>query len=140
MIQSPNNDEFIQVKVSEVGFTDVSRFQGVLVLETEDGKVFPISSFSGEVAEHIERFRSGDRTSVPTIYKMFSEFADRTNMFLNSVEIFEKNGVMRSNIQFVGRNDSIILENYRASDSIALATFYDAPISMKKELLERLSE
>ena len=61
-------------------------------------------------------------------------------MFLNSVEIFEKNGVMRSNIQFVGRNDSIILENYRASDSIALATFYDAPISMKKELLERLSE
>ena len=71
---------------------------------------------------------------------MFSEFADRTNMFLNSVEIFEKNGVMRSNIQFVGRNNSIILENYRASDSIALATFYDAPISMKKELLERLSE
>ena len=61
-------------------------------------------------------------------------------MFLNSVEIFEKNGVMRSNIQFVGRNNSIILENYRASDSIALATFYDAPISMKKELLERLSE
>ena len=140
MIHNPNNNEFTQVKVSEVGFTDLSRLQGVLILETEDGKMFPMSSFSGEVAEHIERFKNGDRTSVPTIYKMFSEFADRANMFLNSVEIFEKNGVMRSNIHFNGRNDSIILENYRASDSIALAIFYDAPITMKNELLERLSE
>ena len=81
MIQSPNNDEFIKVKVSEVGFTDLSRLQGVLLLETEDGKIFPMSSFSGEVAEHIERFKNGDRTSVPTIYKMFSIVCIRVTNF-----------------------------------------------------------
>lgn len=140
MCESSITDEFRQVKVSKVGFSDPTGSKGVVILESDDGKSFPMGSFSGEVAEYIGRFISGDRTSVPSIYKLISEFADRVNLFLKSVEVFEKKGVMRANIHFVRKEGDLSFENYRASDGIALATFYDAPIMVQTKLLQRLSD
>ncbi len=140
MSESSKDDGLVRVKVAKVGFADEARARGVLVLSSDDGLSFPIGSFSGEVADYLWRFKNGDRTSIPSIYKMISEFADMQSLFLTSVEIFERNGVMRANVHFVGKEKTFSLQNYRASDSIALATFYDAPIFMQRNLLRRLSE
>jgi len=45
--------------------------------------------------------------------------------------------VLRSDLQFVGRGKEMLLRGYRASDAIAIALFYDAPILLHRSLLER---
>jgi len=135
---SNGNDDII-VKVTQTGFTDPSGVQGIIVLTSNDGRSLSMSSFSGEVANYVSKFMDGDRTSTPSIYKMISELADRHSIFLKEVEIYERNSVLRANLYFKCRDDDYTLHNYRASDSIALATFYDAPIRISRSLFDKLS-
>ena len=65
-----DNDDSVKVKVSKVGFADPNGLQGVVVLTADDGRNFPISAFSGEVAQHIGRFIDGDRTSRRALDKL----------------------------------------------------------------------
>jgi len=44
--------------------------------------------------------------------------------------------VLRANLYFKTRDDEMVLRNYRASDSIALAAYYDIPIKVRKNLFE----
>ena len=43
--------------------------------------------------------------------------------------------VLRANLYFTGKKD-IVLRNYRASDAVALAAFYNIPILVRKTLLK----
>mgnify|MGYP001566391171 FL=1 len=43
-------------------------------------------------------------------------------------------------MKFVGKDAEIVLDGYRASDAIALALFYDAPIFLHRSLLEEESK
>ena len=131
------NGEYLPMRVAEVGYADQYGLQGVVVLAAPDGKKFPISAFSGEVADHIKRFVEGDRTSIPTIYKMLEELAETQAMYLEYVQIYPKSNVLRANLVFRGKESTLELRNYRASDSIALAAYYDAPITIRKDLVER---
>ena len=70
---------YIKVEITEVGFADPQGLQGILILTAKDGRTIPITAFSGEVAQHIKRFINGDRTSLPTIYKLVEELAEYTN-------------------------------------------------------------
>ncbi|MEM1994280.1 MAG: DUF151 domain-containing protein [Nitrososphaerales archaeon] len=138
-MREDKNNEYVYVKVTKVGFADPEGAQGILVLTADDGRSFPMSAFSGEVADYIARFQKGDRISVPSIYKMIAEIADIQSIFLTEVEVYERGNVLRADLYFRHRNNSFVLKNYRASDSIALATYYDVPIKMKKALFDKLT-
>jgi len=139
MQEERKEDDYVYVKVTKVGFADPEGAQGFLVLTADDGRSFPMSAFSGEVADYIARFQRGDRISVPSVYKMIAELADSQSLFLSEVEVYERGNVLRADLYFSCRGGNFILRNYRASDSIALATYYDVPIKIKKKLFDRLA-
>lgn len=140
MPEEDSQDEFIPVDISYVGFIDQFGLEGMVVLKNLQGDEFPIRAFSGEVAKHISRFRDGDKTTIPTIYNLIEEISVLQDLLLIEVRIYRTGSVLRSNLYFKTRKDVITLTNYRASDSIALAAFFDVPIKIRRELFEETIE
>lgn len=131
--QEPDTDYEI-VRIQEVGLADPFAVQGVVVLKTDTGKEFPISAFSGEVAQYISNFIDEKRDFIPTIYNMLEQICEENELLLVKVKLYQSGSVLRANLYLTGKKD-VILRNYRASDAIALATFYSAPILVRKDLL-----
>jgi bifunctional DNase/RNase len=143
MPKSPpvEDEEYIMAKISYVGFVDQIGLEGVVVLKSEDGKEFPMRALSGEVARHISRFQEGDKGSIPTIYNLVEEIAVMQDLLLIEVRVYQSGSVLRANLYFKSRKEGeLILRNYRASDSIALAAYYDIPIKVRKNLFEEAIE
>jgi len=92
-------------------------------------------AFSGEVAMHISRFVRGDRSSIPSIFNIVEELAEKSGLHLAGVEVYPSRSVLRSDLRFVGKEKNSLLRGYRASDGIALALLYDAPILLHRSLL-----
>ena len=132
--QSLDSDYEI-VKIHQVGVADLFAVQGVVLLKTDDGKEFPISAFSGEVAGYISNFIEEKRDSLPTIYNMIEQICEESEILLVKVKLYQSGDALRANLYFTGKKD-LVLRNFRASDAIALATFYSAPILMRKDLLK----
>ena len=128
--------DFIRVKVAEVGFTDESGAEGLIWLRSEQGKTFAMRAFSGESATHMQRFSRGDRSSIPSVYNLIEDLADRQGLHLSVVEVYPVGEVLRAELQFLGRGKDLLLPGYRASDAIALALLYEAPIMLHRSLLE----
>ncbi len=137
---SPEDDEYVLAKISYVGFADQMGLEGVVILKAEDEREFPMRAFSGEVARHISRFREGDKGSIPTIYNLVEEISVMQDLLLTEIRVYQSGTVLRANLYFKNRKGEIILRNYRASDSIALAAFYDIPIKVRKSLFEEAIE
>jgi len=135
-IQDPDYDV---VKLTYVGFVDPYAVEGMLVLTADNGKEFHMRAFSGEVAKHISSFIEENQNSVPTIYKMVEEICEENEIVLVKVKIYESGEVLRANLYLTGKKD-IVLKNYRASDGLALATFYKIPILVRKNLLKEKME
>lgn len=133
-------DEYISARISYVGFVDQVGLEGVVILKSGDGKEFPMRAFSGEVARHISRFQEGDKGTIPTIYNLVEEIAAMEDLLLTEVRVYQSGTVLRANLYFRSRKGEIILRNYRASDSIALAAYYDIPIKVRKSLFEEAIE
>ena len=132
-----NDDEdYIYARISQVGHLDKVGVEGVLVLLSLDGREFPMRAFSGEVAQHISRFKNGDKTAIPTIYNLVEEIAVMQDLLLLKVKVYQSGSVLRANLYFKKRDGELVLRNYRASDAIALAAYYDAPILVRKSLFE----
>lgn len=129
--------EFVVVKVSEVGFADEDGLEGLVLLKAQNEGTFTMRAFSGETAMHMSRFDKGDRSSIPSVYNMIEEFAEKQGLHLAGIEVYPSGSVLRSDLQFVGRGKEMLLRGYRASDAIAVALFYDAPILLHRSLLER---
>jgi len=137
----PEEDaEYVLVKISYVGFADQLGLEGIVILKTFEGKEFPMRAFSGEVARHISRFQEGDKNTIPTIYNLVEEIAVMQDLLLTEVKVYQSGSVLRANLYFKGRKDYLVLRNYRASDSIALAAYYDAPIKIRRNLFEEAIE
>lgn len=132
--------EFVRVRVAEVGFTDESGAEGLIWLRSEEGKAFAMRSFSGESAMHMQRFSRGDRSSVPSVFNMVEELADKEGLHLGGIEVYSVGEVLRADMQFLGRGRDVMLGGYRASDAIALSLLYDAPIMLHRSLLESEQE
>lgn len=128
------DDDFIDVEITNIGYADSMGLEGFLVLRSLDGQEFPINAFSGEVAKHILRFRQGDKNTIPTIYNLVEEIAVLQDLLLMEIRIYLSGSVLRANLYFRGRKDNLILRNYRASDAIALASYYEVPIKVRKNL------
>lgn len=127
------DSEYDLVKIHEVGFADPFAMQGILVLKTDDGKEFPISAFSGEVARYISNFNNGKLDSLPTIYNMIEQICEESELLLVKVKLYQSGNALRANLYFTGKKD-LVLRNFRASDAIALATFYSAPILVRGDI------
>jgi bifunctional DNase/RNase len=133
-------DEYIVAKISYVGFADQLGLEGIVILKTFDGKEFPMRAFSGEVARHISRFQEGDKNTIPTIYNLVEELAVTQDLLLLEVRVYQSGSVLRANLYFKNRNENFIMRNYRASDAIALAAYYDIPIRVRRNLFEETIE
>src|SRR4029079_1222228 len=137
----PEEDaEYILVKISYVGFADQLGLEGIVILKTFEGKEFPMRAFSGEVARHISRFQEGDKNTIPTIYNLVEEIAVMQDLLLTEVKVYQSGSVLRANLYFKRSKEYLVLRNYRASDSIALAAYYDVPIKVRKSLFEETIE
>ena len=136
---SKNQDEYLLVKVESVGLLDPFGMEGGIRLAAiaDPTLVLDMGSFSGEVASHVSRFVKGDRSSLPTIYNMLEKMADQHGLHLVRVNLYSTGdgSAIRGDLYFDGRKKELVLEGYRASDSIALATLYDAPMYAQKTLL-----
>lgn len=133
-------EEYIVAKISYVRFADQLGLEGIVILKTFDGKEFPMRAFSGEVARHISRFQEGDKNTIPTIYNLVEELAVSQDLLLLEVRVYQSGSVLRANLYFKSRRENIVMRNYRASDAIALAAYYDIPIRIRKNLFEEKIE
>lgn len=136
--QVPDPD-YEPAKIGYVGFVDPYAVEGLLVLRSDDGREFHVRAFSGEVARHIASFVEGSREDVPTIYKMLEEVCEENGLALVKVKVYASGEALRANLYLTGRKD-VVLRNYRASDAMALASFYSAPILVRKSLLREKVE
>jgi bifunctional DNase/RNase len=127
---------FVKVRVTNVGFADEGGAEGLLWLASEDGMTFAMRAFSGESALHMQRFNQGDRSSIPTIYNLVEQLADTEGLHLSLVRVYPVGEVLRAELQFLGRGKDLLLPGYRASDAIALAMLYEAPIMLDASLLQ----
>ena len=134
--QEPDYDV---VKITYVGFVDPYAVEGMLVLTADNGREFHMRAFSGKIAKHICSFSEENKNSIPTIYKMVEEICEENELMLVKVKIYESGEVLRANLYFTGKKD-LVLRNYRASDGLALATFYKIPILVRKNLLKEKME
>jgi len=133
-------EDYVPVKVENVGLLDEHGIEGVVVLVSlSDGRrKLVMRAFSGEAATHMDRFSKGDRSSLPTVYNIVEDLAERNGLHLSKVQIYSSGsgGVLRGDITFDGRkNDRTVLQGYRASDCVALAMLYDAPVLVQSSLL-----
>ena len=138
-IDEIQDSDYVDVKITYVGFVDPYGVEGILILRSDDEKEFHMRAFSGEVARHITSFIDDQRDSIPTIYNMIEEVAELNELLLVKVKVYESGNVLRANLYFTGKNE-LVMRNYRASDSIALAAFYSVPILVKKTLLKEKME
>jgi len=130
-IQDP---DYEAVTISNLGFVDPYGNEGLVILTSSDKKEFHMRAFSGEVSRHIASFIDGDHDSVPTIYKMLEDICDANELVLVKVKIYESGEALRANLYLTGKKD-LVLRNYRASDAVALAIYYNIPIMVRKSML-----
>ena len=138
-INEIQDSDYVEGKITYVGFVDPYGVEGILILRADDGKEFHMRAFSGEVARHITNFIDGHRDSIPTIYNMIEEVAELNGLLLVRIKIYESGSVLRANLYFTGKTE-LVMRNYRASDAVALAAFYNIPILVRKNLLKEKME
>ena len=139
-IDEDQEPDYESVTIEHVGFVDPYAVEGLVILRSADKKEFHMRAFSGEVAKHITSFLDGEKSeSFPTIYKMIEDICEHNEMFLVKIKIYESGEVLRANLYFAGKNE-LVLRNYRASDALALAVYYNIPILIRKNLLKESME
>ena len=134
-IDESQNPDFEVVVISNLGFVDPYGNEGLVILRSADNKEFHMRAFSGEVSRHIANFLDGNHETVPTIYKMIEDICEANELLLVNVKIYESGDALRANLYLTGKKD-LILRNYRASDAVALAVYYNIPIMVRKTLLQ----
>jgi len=136
--QAPEPD-YDSVKIDYIGFVDPYAVEGMVILKADNGKEFHMRAFSGEVAKHISSFGETEGEPAPSIYRMIEEICEQSELILVKVKIYGSGDVLRANLYFTGKKD-LVLRNYRASDAMALGTYYKIPILVRKKLLKEQME
>ena len=128
--------DYKTVKIDQVGIIDP--LTGAILFKDETVE-FLMSGFSSEVAGFISGFLKGKREDPPTIYRLVEQICEENEIILVKVEVYESVGIFRANLYFTGKKD-MVFRNFRASDAIALATFYNIPILVRKSLLQEIQK
>ena len=130
------DQDYETVKIDQVGIIDP--LTGAVVFKDETVE-FAISGFSSEVAGFISNFLEEKRDDPPTIYRLVEQICEENGLLLVKVKIYESGGIFRANLYFTGKKD-LIFRNFRASDAIALATYYSIPILVRKSMLKNIEK
>jgi len=128
--------DYETVKIDQVGIIDP--LTGAILFKDETVE-FLMSGFSSEVAGFISGFLEGKREDPPTIYRLVEQICEENEILLVKVKIYETGGIFRANLYFTGKKD-MIFRNFRASDAIALATYYNIPVLVRKSMLNKIQE
>lgn len=128
--------DYETVKIDQIGIID--SHTGAVVFKDESVE-FTMSGFSSEVANMIYNFLEEKRDDPPTIYRLIEQICEENELFLVKVKIYESGGIFRANLYFTGKKD-LIFRNFRASDAIALATYYSIPILVRKSMLKEIQK
>lgn len=126
--------DYETVKIDQIGIID--SHTGAVVFKDESVE-FTMSGFSSEVANIIYNFLEEKRDDPPTIYRLIEQICEENELFLVKVKIYESGGIFRANLYFTGKKD-LVFRNFRASDAIALATYYSIPILVRKSMLKEI--
>ncbi|GKS66614.1 hypothetical protein YTPLAS73_01610 [Nitrosarchaeum sp.] len=68
---------------------------------------------------------------------MVEQICEENEIHLVKVKIYQSGGIFRANLYFTGKKD-LVFRNFRASDAIALATYYNIPILVRKSLVKKI--
>lgn len=128
--------DYETVKIDQIGIIDSNT--GAVVFKDESVE-FTMSGFSSEVANIIYNFLEEKRDDPPTIYRLIEQICEENELFLVKVKIYESGGIFRAYLYFTGKKD-LIFRNFRASDAIALATYYSIPILVRKSMLKEIQK
>ena len=128
--------DYETVKIDQVGILDP--LTGAILFKDETVE-FLMSGFSSEVAGFISGFLEGKREDPPTIYRLVEQICEENEMLLVKVKVYESGGIFRANLYFTGKKD-MVFRNFRASDAIALATYYNIPVLVRKSMLKNIQE
>jgi bifunctional DNase/RNase len=128
--------DYETVKIDQVGIIDP--LTGAILFKDETVE-FLMSGFSSEVAGFISGFLEGKRDDPPTIYRLVEQICEENEILLVKVKVYETGGIFRANLYFTGKKD-MVFRNFRASDAIALATYYNIPVLVRKSMLKKIQE
>ena len=128
--------DYETVKIDQVGTIDP--LTGAILFKDETVE-FLMSGFSSEVAGFISGFLEGKREDPPTIYRLVEQICEENEILLVKVKVYETGGIFRANLYFTGKKD-MVFRNFRASDAIALATYYNIPVLVRKSMLKKIQE
>ena len=128
--------DYETVKIDQVGIIDP--LTGAILFKDESVE-FLMSGFSSEVAGFISGFLEGKREDPPTIYRLVEQICEENEILLVKVKVYETGGIFRANLYFTGKKD-MVFRNFRASDAIALATYYNIPVLVRKSMLKNIEK
>jgi len=129
--------ELVELKIQGISYSDNTSGAFALILqETNGSRKLPIVIGGFEAQAIAIGLEKKIKTSRPLTHELFKSFADKFGIKLNHIIISKlKDGVFFSNI-VCENNDNVIKIDSRTSDAIALSIRFNAPIFVKKDILD----
>ena len=129
--------ELVELKIQGISYSDNTSGAFALILqETNGNRKLPVVIGGFEAQAIAIGLEKKIKTSRPLTHELFKRFADKFGIKLNHVIINKlTDGVFFSNI-VCEDNDKVIKIDSRTSDAIALSLRFNAPIFVKKNILD----
>ena len=129
--------ELVELKIQGISYSDNTSGAFALILqETNGSRKLPIVIGGFEAQAIAIGLEKKIKTSRPLTHELFKSFAEKFGIKFNHVIISNlKDGVFFSNI-VCENNDDVIKIDSRTSDAIALSIRFNAPIFVKKDILD----
>ena len=129
--------ELVELKIQGISYSDNTSGAFALILqETNGSRKLPIVIGGFEAQAIAIGLEKKIKTSRPLTHELFKRFADKFEIKLNHIIINKlTDGVFFSNI-VCEDNDKVIKIDSRTSDAIALSLRFNAPIFVKKNILD----
>ena len=128
--------ELIELKILGISYSDNNSGAFALILGELDGnKKLPVIIGSFEAQSIAIALEKKIKTSRPLTHELFKKFADEFGIKLRHIIIHKLNdGIFFSNM-VCEKDNKIFKIDSRTSDAIALSIRFNAPIFVKKEIL-----
>ena len=129
--------ELVELKIQGISYSDNTSGAFALILqETNGSRKLPIVIGGFEAQAIAIGLEKKIKTSRPLTHELFKSFAEKFGIKFNHIIISKlKDGVFFSNI-VCENNDYVIKIDSRTSDAIALSIRFNAPIFVKKDILD----
>ena len=129
--------ELVELKIQGISYSDKTSGAFALILqETNGSRKLPIVIGGFEAQAIAIGLEKKIKTSRPLTHELFKSFAEKFGIKFNHIIISKlKDGVFFSNI-VCENNDNVIKIDSRTSDAIALSIRFNAPIFVKKDILD----